>query len=505
MKIILISPPQLFAKSWVAAGVNPPLGLMYLSASLRNNGYDPRIIDAVVEAPDNIFEVDDGFSGRGLSFKDIILRIPKDAGLIGITNLFSFSYPLVRRLTQEIKENFPKKLIVLGGAHPSATPIVTVSEPSIDFVIVSEGDLTIVELANNIGNSVALSKIDGLAYKDKDGKPVFNPKMRYIEDLDSAPFPERNSVPLELYYEIGSPHGACQGRWTPILSSRGCPFQCTFCTPGLWDRRYRVRSAKNVLDEIEQCKRDFNITEFLFEDENFTVNKKRTLEICNGIINKKLNIRWQTPNGIRASVTDEEMLDAMKRSGCHHITVAPESGSERVLNEIIKKQQDNNDVTKVVKYASKVGMKTAAYFVSGLPGETVKDVEMSIDYACTLAKEGLDEIAFSRFVPLPGSELYEKLVREGKFDGSWLKLTAADDLSLEESFSEQISTEELNRLRRKAYLRFYITRTFFHPFKILVSIVNLLRKKAELKTERTLINLFYKDKKINVMVDSGKE
>ena len=489
MKIILINPPQTFAKSWVAAGVNPPLGLMYLSVSLRNNGYDPRIIDAVVEAPDNIFQIDGGLSGRGLSFKDIILRIPKDAGLIGITNLFSFSYPLVRQLTHEIKKNFPEKKIVLGGAHPSATPIETVSESSIDFVIISEGDLTIVELASNIDNPTALSKIDGLAYKSENGKPVFNPKKRFIEDLDSVSFPDRNAVPLELYYEIGSPHGPCQGRWTPILSSRGCPYQCTFCTPNLWDRRYRVRSAKNVLDEIEQCKNEFNITEYLFEDENFTINKKRTLEVCNTIINKNLNIRWQTPNGIRASVTDEEMLEVMKKSGCHHITVAPESGSERVLKEIIKKQQDKNDVTTVVKHASKIGLKTAAYFVSGLPGETVEDVEMSIDYACTLAKKGLDEIAFSRFVPLPGSELYEKLVREGKFDGSWLKLTATDDLSPEEYFSEHISTEELNRLRKKAYLKFYLTRVLYHPLKVLSSIINVLKKKGELKTERTLITM----------------
>jgi len=492
MKIILISPPQMFAKSRVAAGVNPPLGLMYLSASLRNNGYNPKIIDAVVEAPNNIFKIDNELSGRGLRFRDIISRIPKDAGLIGITNLFSFSYPLVRRLTYEIKKNFPEKKIVLGGAHPSATPIETVSEASIDFVIISEGDLTIVELAGNIDNSTVLSKIDGLAYKSENGKPVLNPKTRFIEDLDSVAFPDRNAVPIELYYEIGSPHGPCQGRWTPILSSRGCPFQCTFCTSNLWDRRYRVRSAKNVLDEIEQCKNEFNITEFLFEDENFTINKKRTLEVCNTIINKKLNIRWQTPNGIRASVTDEEMLDVMRKSGCHHITVAPESGSERVLNEIIKKQQDKDDVTRVVMYASRVGLKTAAYFVSGLPGETVDDVEMSIDYACTLAKEGLDEIAFSRFVPLPGSELYEKLVREGKFDGSWLKLTSTDDLSLEESFSEHISTEELNRLRKKAYLRFYLTKVFYHPFKVFKSIINVLKKKGELKTERTLITMLKK-------------
>ena len=180
----------------------------------------------------------------------------------------------------------------------------------------------------------------------------------------------------------------------------------------------------------------------------------------------------------------------MKEAGCHHITFAPESGSVRVLSEIIKKQQDLAKVTALVSHASHLGLKTAAYFVSGLPGETVQDVEMSIDYACQLAKIGLDEIAFSRFVPLPGSELYEKLIREGKFNADWKSLISTGDLSEAKSWSEHISSRKLQQLRRKAYSKFYLTRMIYHPFKVMRSIINIIRRTEELKTERTFINLF---------------
>jgi magnesium-protoporphyrin IX monomethyl ester (oxidative) cyclase len=490
MKIVLINPPQVYAKTWIAAGVTPSMGLLYLAASLQKSGHEPIIIDAVVESSDNTFKVNDGIAGRGLNFTDIIARIPRDVALIGITNLFSFAFPLVRKLTKEIKKVYPAIPVVVGGAHPSATPIETVSEPSIDFVVISEGDKTIVELADNMKNHNAIGKIDGLAYKDEKGMPLLNPKTLFIEDLDSLPFPARELVPFGKYYEIGKAHGPSQSRWTPILSSRGCPYQCTFCTPKLWDRRYRVRTAENVLAEIEECIEKYGIKEFHFEDENFTVNKKRTIAICRGIIEKRLKIRWQTPNGIRASVTDEAMLDIMQEAGCHHITFAPESGSERVLNEIIRKQQDLPKVTALVRHASKIGLRTAAYFVSGLPGETVADVEKSIGYACELARIGLDEIAFSRFVPLPGSELYDKLVSEGRFNTDWKVLISTGDLSEGKSWSEHISSRTLQQLRRKAYFRFYLTRLIYHPFKVIRSIINIIRRKEELKTERIFINLF---------------
>lgn len=487
MKIALINPPQVFSKLQASAGVIPPLGLLYLAAYLKESKYQPLIIDSVVEGASNTYIVSQDVLCRGLSFKDIIVRIPKDVGMIGITNLFSFAFPVVRGLTIAIKKSYPFTPIVVGGAHPSGIPTETVSEPSIDFVVISEGENTFIKLIENFKNLEAIKKIDGLAYKDEYGKACVTPKTKFIEDLDSLPFPARELIPIEKYYQISEAHGPNQQKWTPILSSRGCPYKCAFCTSKLWNRKYRIRSAENVLSEIEECIKKYGITEFHFEDENLTVNKKRTKEICQGIIKRSFNIKWQTPNGIRASVTDKEILDLMKASGCNHITVAPESGSQRVLEEIIKKQQDLSIVTEVVRYASDIDLKTAAYFVIGLPGEKFKEVEMSIDYACKLAKIGLDEVAFSVFIPLPGSELYDQLTNKGKLTIDWKCLTSIDDLRKVNSWSEHILSEELRKLRKKAYLKFLLTKTIFHPFKVFRSIVNVARKKQELKTERTLI------------------
>ena len=177
----------------------------------------------------------------------------------------------------------------------------------------------------------------------------------------------------------------------------------------------------------------------------------------------------------------------MKQSGCCHITIAPESGSERVLKDIIHKEQDLESVTKIVKHASKIGLKTAAFFIIGLPGETIYDVKLSIKYASHLAVVGLDEVGISLFIPLPGSELYDMLLKQGKLNNDWTSYATIGDMSKAVSWSEEISDSELNRLRKKAYLKFILIKSVFHPLRILRIFFNIIRKKEELKTERTLI------------------
>ncbi|MHC4267841.1 MAG: B12-binding domain-containing radical SAM protein [Planctomycetota bacterium] len=486
MQVLLINPPQSFSKTQTATGVTPPLGLMYLAAVLKQEVQETTILDSIVEGVENIYDIDNDNKCRGLGFDDIISKITSDIDLIGISNLFSLAFPIVLTLAKKIKEKYPEIPIVVGGAHPSATPIETVSESSIDFVIISEGEETMLELVKSIGNYRAIEKIDGLAYKDQSGNPQVNPKTKYIKDLDALPFPARELLELDKYYQTSEAHGPTQQKWTPILSSRGCPYGCTFCTSRLWNRSIRMRSPANVIDEIEECIKKYNITEFHFEDENLTLNKKRVIDICNGIIKKKLKIKWQTPNGIRASVTDSEILDLMKASGCYHITVAPESGSKRILNEVIKKQQNLEKVTDVVEHASKIGLRTAAYFVIGLPGETISDVKLTIKYANKLAKFGLDEVDFSNFVPLPGSELFEKLVNSNKLVLDWSSFASMSDIRRSTSWSEYISSDDLNRIRITAFLKFHITKAIFHPQKVIRSVWNVLRGIEELKTEKVL-------------------
>jgi magnesium-protoporphyrin IX monomethyl ester (oxidative) cyclase len=492
MNLTLINPPLAYSKSQVSAGVVPSLGIAYLAAVALRDGHKVQVIDAVGEAPDEINDYRIGFDIRGLSFDEIAHKIPKNTDLIGISNLFTFTYPVVFDMAKTLKDKRDAP-IVLGGAHPSATPVETLRSKNIDYVVISEGEQTLLDLLDVLDGKKKEKELDGFAWKE--GKQIkVNPKTKFIQDLDSLPFPARHLLPMETYFKKKEAHGPTEERWTPLISSRGCPFECTFCTPRLWQRKWRFRSAKNVVDEIEECIEDFNIHDFYFDDENMTLEKKRVFQICDEIKRRKLDITWQTPNGIRASVTDRETLAKMKEAGCKHITVAPESGSNRVLNEIMKKHQTLDQVTNVVVAAHDLGIKTAAFLLIGLPGETEEDIRKTIDYSDKLARLGLDEISYSIFIPLPGSELYDKLKKEGKLNDSFDDLSSSMVLSLSNfgvdskrklSWSD-VPFEKLQQYRKNAYIRFHMLRAIYHPLSTLRSFTNILSGKQETKTERVI-------------------
>ena len=218
-----------------------------------------------------------------------------------------------------------------------------------------------------------------------------------------------------------------------------------------------------------------------------TLQRDRIIEICEEIIKRAINIKWQTPNGIRASVTDDAMLLLMKESGCTHITLAPESGSERVMREIVQKGKDfdHNQLLEIGRTAHNIGMKSAAYFILGLPGETIDDIKQTITYANKLARAGVDEVAFGLFIPLPGTPLWEHVVEYfGQPD--FLDLLVIGDMNKAVSWATDITSEELNYYRRRAYLEFQINRMIFHPFKFWRTIINIFRGFAETKTENKI-------------------
>lgn len=493
MNLVLINPPLVYSKSQVSAGVVPSLGIAYLAAVALKAGHKVKVIDAVGEAPASVNPYRIGFEIRGLTFDEIADGIPNDTDLIGISNLFTFAFSVVCDLAKTLKSRRDVPIVV-GGAHPSATPVETLQSQYIDYVIISEGEQTLLDLLDVLDKKKKKEDLDGFAWKDN-GKIRVNPKTKFIQDLDSLPFPARELLPMESYFKAKEAHGPTEGKWTPMISSRGCPFECTFCTPRLWHRKWRARSAKNVVDEIQECIDKFDIHEFYFDDENLTIDKKRVLEICNEIKKRKINITWQTPNGIRASVTDRELLEKMKESGCKHITVAPESGSERVLNDIMKKHQTLNQVTNVVKAAHDLDIKTAGFFLIGLPGETEEDIKKTIEYSDKLARVGLDEISYSIFIPLPGSELYDKLKAEGKLNYSFEDFASTMVLSLSTFSTGEINKklswcdiplEKLQKYRNTAYIRFHILRTICHPLSTFKTFKNILTGRQETKTERVI-------------------
>jgi len=503
--VILINPPQVFTKNQVASGITPPLGIAYLASVLEQHNVTVNIIDAVGLEPGTITPFEKGTFVRGLTFADIVGRLDDQVKIVGISNLFSFAYPVVQELCRQIRAFNPAITIVLGGPHPAAlyAEILTEDRELVDYVVVGEGEEPFLQLCekllqqdilvqNNIG-----ADISNLAYRDENGNCVMGTEklLRNTKlDSDTIPFPSRHLLPMENYILAQESHGYSNGRWTSMISSRGCPYGCTFCASR--KTRWVSRSAKDVADEIEHCIEKWNIREFHFEDDNMTINVKRLIEICNEITRRKLEISWQTPNGIRASRIDEEMLRAMKESGCEHVTLAPESGSPRVLTEIIQKGKDFDlDHLKACgATAHKLGLKVAAYFVLGLPGETREDMEMTISYARELAKVGVDEVNFGLFIPLPGTPLWEPSKHKIK-DLDWLDLLTVGDLAKAVSFNDEVGSKELDWVRKKAYMSFLLTRIIYHPVEFAGTIFNVLRGIEKTKTERALKTIYARYKK----------
>tara|TARA_B100000686_G_scaffold225464_1_gene232628 strand:- start:342 stop:2048 length:1707 start_codon:yes stop_codon:yes gene_type:complete len=488
IKITLINPPQIFSKSQVASGVTPPLGVAYLASYLLAKNIAVQVIDALGEAPETINPFRKESFLRGLAFDDILEKIDSDSQLIGISNLFTFAYPAVEVLCQEIRKSYPDKKIILGGPHPTAmfkTILDTV--PEVDFVALGEGEESLYRLIQYLEGKLELEDLTGVALRESKGGVIQLNSTKRILNLnqEQVPFPARHLLPMENYIRAQESHGPTSGRWTSMLSSRGCPYGCTFCE----SRRTKWigRTAKDVVDEMEQCMKEYGITEFHFEDDMMTANKTRLIQICDEIIERRLTLKWQTPNGIRASLTDPEMLAKMKAAGCMHVTLAPESGSMRVLKEIIVKGADFelDQLLSCGKVAHQIGLKVAAFFILGLPGENLEDMEKTIRYARKLAKAGVDEAAFSLFIPLPGTPLWGKV--EDQLHGiDFLDLLAVGDLSKAKSWNPNISDEKLHAMRRKAYLSFHLTKLFYHPMAFLRSLFNVLRDIEETKTERTL-------------------
>lgn len=487
MKIALINPPQIFSQYQIATGVTPPLGAAYLASYCIKNGIEVQLIDAVGEGPDVVTPFREDIFLRGLNTEGILQRINPDVGLIGISNLFSFAYPAVQELARAIKKRFPNVPIVAGGAHPTHMYEEVLNHGAADFVIRGEGEIPLLELCRHLAGEIKLHDVPSLAYRDEEGEIHTTPEAPRLKDLNSPhlPFPARHLLPMENYISTQEPHGTSNGRWTSILSSRGCPYSCTFCDIRL--TRWVVRSASDVVDEMEHCQEQWGINEFHFEDDNMTLKRDRLIELCDEILKRGLKVRWQTPNGIRASVTDREMLLKMKASGCCHITLAPESGSQRVLRDLMLKGNDfsHEQLLNLGREAHQLGMKVAAYFIMGTPGEKPEDLELTLSYAKELARVGVDEVAFSLLIPLPGTPIWEQVVRDfGQPD--YLDLLIIDDLNRAVSWSPYLTADQLKTFRRRAYVGFYLTRILHHPVSVIKTVLNIFRGLAETKTESYL-------------------
>lgn len=374
--------------------IMPPLGAGYLSSILRKRGISVAIHDNTLL----------GFDDRQLAALIRETR-PKILGLYAATPMIERAEQICR-LAKGIK---PDLLMILGGPHPTCAVEETLGFS--DGVVMGEGEETFPELVERfLGGSRDFSGILGCAFKDQDGVITINPPRPIIQDLDALPWPDFERMPIERYIKKGNTYGVTQKtpRSLPIMASRGCPSNCTFCQRFL-GKKFRVRSAQNVVEELSFWKKKYRIHEFNFLDDNFTLVKKNVLEVCDLIHQKGLNITFRFPNGVREDYLDEEVLDALKSVGCYHLDFGIESGSQKVL-DLMKKGKKIEEIVAKVVLCKRAGFKVSSSFLFGTPGETLEDMEETIRLAVSLP---LDSASFGLVIPFPGTEVRQEAIKKG--------------------------------------------------------------------------------------------
>lgn len=457
-KIFLIL-PSLTIESYEPKSLVCPLGLGYIAAVLEKN-YHVKILDCLAEGFDNE-TMTAKYITYGLSLEEIKDRI-KDfrPDMVGVSCMFSVQFYnalSVCKIAKEVNQNI---ITVMGGTHPSSLPKEVLENASVDFVIIGEAEQTIVQLLEAINKDKDFSSIDGLGYKI-DGQIFINQKTRYIQDLDKIPFPARHLLPMEVYFKINRPHGM-NARYSPntnMITSRGCPARCIFCSiHTVSGRNYRMRSPENVLLEIELLKKNYGIKEIQFEDDNLTFDKQRAKRIFQGLLEKNLDIAWTAPNGVALWALDFELIRLMKKSGCRHLALGIESGEQEVLDKIIKKPLRLEKVKPLVAQMKKVGIRTTSFFVVGFPGENIKQIKTTLRFALSLP---CDDINFFFASPYPGTELYriakEKNLLRPDFSLKNLKVSKVN------IFPQDITIRKFEILIAKTIVFFRLKRLLANP------------------------------------------
>ncbi len=442
MKIVLVNPNL---GIWIKAKTIP-LGLAYIASSLEEAGHEVKIIDR------NIYPNE---------------PIPKDTDVVGTTA----TTPVVPYAWEVLKEAKALGIkTMIGGPHVSCLPDESALLPFVDYVIRGEGELTVVELLKCIESKSEPINVNGVTFKDSDGKLVKNPEREFIKNLDTIPFPAYHLFPDLRFYTNPQPLLGGKVPAASLMTSRGCMYKCNFCYKGTFGSAWRYRSPENVLLEWEMLVKKYKVKEIAIQDDIYNTNQKRVNEISDLIYENKLVVPWTTPNGIRADHVSDEFFYKVKRSGCYRVSFGIESGNQEVLDNIINKRIKLEKIKTGIMLAKKHGVKTLGFFVIGSPYETQEQMQQSIDFAI---ESGLDYAQFTNATPFPGTALYNEVVANGKMlINDWRDYSQFNSVAYFEH--KGIDAELTARMIKKAYRDFYFRpRIVFNFAKDLNTWLNL--------------------------------
>ncbi len=489
--VCLIKPPTLTApRSLSYFGSVPSLGLAYVAAALREAGHRVSIVDATGEAYQHTWTFSTSVGplvGQGLDLAQIVERLPEDVDVVGVTHMFLHEWGLLRDLLPRIRRRCPRALIVAGGENASAYWDRMLREcPALDVCVRGEGEATMLDLLDAWTAGRSLLDVPGLALRS-DGEPVTTGARSRMRALDDWPAPAWDLFPLEPYLRHGGHGGVERGRSLPVLTSRGCPYRCTFCSSAsMWTTRYERRDPVAVVDEIERLRDRYGIRNFDLHDLTSLLTKRWILAFCDELLGRGLDMTWQLPSGTRAEAIDREVAARLYAAGCRNFCYAPESGSPQTLERIGKRVR-LPALLQSLEGAVAEGLQTEANIIIGFPHETTTEMWHSVQLAVRLAQSGLHSLSVMVFAPYPGSEEYRRLVEAGRieFDDRYLYSSLLRSAGALRSHHPQLSARQLLALQLAMLLGFFGLQAVLRPERAIAVPLHLLRRQ-----EHTVVDQF---------------
>lgn len=490
MRVCLVRPPVVTAPlSLSYYGAVPDLGLAYVAAAARAAGHDVTVIDAPGAALDRSRPLDTAvgrLAVQGLSVEEIVARVPEDVEVVGFGHMFLHEWDVLRALIVAVKRARPNALTVVGGENATAYWEHMLAEcPELDVIVRGEGEAAFCELLARRARGESLDDAPSVALR-RHGRPVANLSRPRIDDLDALPRPAWDLFPVDAYLRRGLGSGVDRGAAMPVLTSRGCPYRCTFCSsPQMWTTRYRRREPDDVVDEIAALQRRYGVRNVNINDLTSLLTKAWILEFCAAVKRRGLSITWQLPSGTRSEAVDAEAAQAMYEAGCRNFCYAPESGAPEELARI-QKRVKLPALRESLQAAIEAGMVTQASIILGIPEQSDGELLETWGFTLRMALDGLHSLGVMVFAPYPGSALYTQLDAQGRIAhddayryGSLLRAAVSGD-----SYRDGWSRRRLTTIQFAMLSTFYAAQYVRRPQRVLESAMNLARGREHTVLEK---------------------
>ncbi|MBF0444327.1 MAG: B12-binding domain-containing radical SAM protein [Magnetococcales bacterium] len=418
--IVLMVQPATVPLGRYGFNINFPMGLGYIAGVLEQANFNVEIIDTLVEGVDQEEPLPDNpnLITIGLNPEQIHQRITAcKPDMVGITSMFTGQFANTQRLAEIVKSIDQEIVVVIGGAHATADPKGVLQDHNIDYVVIGEGENVILPLIDAIGSGGDFANLSGISYRHEE-QVVVRPAVKMV-DVNTIPLPARHLFPMEKYFKAGERHGiAHQGegfRSASVLTERGCPFDCNFCSSyQIFGKALRYRNADDILAEIDQLVTEYKINDLYLADDQFLADRKRAIKILDGIIDKNYGLHLDAPNGLSPWMINDEVLKKMKQAGFWRLSLAIESGNEWVLQNIIKKPVKLHLLPDLVDKANNLGFEINAFLVVGNVSEdAVETFEQIQDSFDLMKKLKIHNLHVSYLSPHKGTEVYEIALKKG--------------------------------------------------------------------------------------------